>query len=110
MSVVFTGSRRSSTLVVLRLTCALVVLALCVQRGAHAQDDTTFVASVDRASITVDDVLTLRLTLSGAFRHAAQPQFPAMQDFHVLGSSQSSQFSMTSGRSATGSPRLRPGH
>ena len=99
MAIVARRPGRAGRLV--RLTCVLLGLALGLAGGVSAQDDTTFVATVDRTTITADDVLTLRLTLSGTFRHADQPQLPAFPGFSVLDTSQSSQFSMINGRTSS---------
>jgi len=68
---------------------------------AFAQDQVTFTASVDRTALTTDDVLTLQLTLSGAFHSSGQPQFPPLEGFVIVGSSQSSQFSIVNGKTSS---------
>jgi len=80
----------------LALACMLGVL-LCSTVPALAQADVTFTASVDRTTITSDDLLTLQLTLAGAFHSSNQPQIPPLEGFAVVGTNQSSQFSMVNG-------------
>jgi len=53
---------------------------------------------VDRATLSTDQILTLQLTLAGAFRGAKAPALPALNGFAVIGSSQSSQFSLVNGK------------
>ena len=82
-----------SNLVVTAVTCILVLT--CTFAGpVLAQDEIDFTASVDRMSIAIDDVLTLELTVTGPFRVTGQPQLPSLEGFLVVGTSQSSQFSM----------------
>jgi len=89
-------SVRVSTVI---LAWLLAVTLLGVTIGpAAAQDDLTFTAEVDRTSISTDDVLTLQLTLAGTFNSSGRPQFPDIDGFSVVGSSQSSQFSMANGK------------
>ena len=78
-------------------------MAFCfgVPPPVFAQDDITFTASVDRTSITTDDLLTLELRLAGAFNRSAQPQLPPLDGFAVVGTSQSSQFSIVNGATSS---------
>jgi hypothetical protein len=87
------------TYCVFRILVLLSVMALLLGRAvpAFAQDDITFTASVDRTSITTDELLTLELRLAGAFNRSSQPQLPPLDGFAVMGSSQSSQFSIING-------------
>lgn len=84
----------------LALACA-VSLLVALPAPAFAQDDITFTASVDRTAITTDDVLTLLLTLTGTFNSSGQPQLPPLEGFAVVGTSQSSQFSIVNGKTAS---------
>jgi hypothetical protein len=86
---------------VLRYVSPLCIILLGLANPANAQDDVTFTASVDRSTITTDDLLTLQLTLTGAFNNANQPQLPVLEGFAVVGSSQSSQFSIVNGRTSS---------
>jgi hypothetical protein len=61
-------------------------------------DDIQLTATVDRTSISTDQTLTLQVTLAGAFRNANKPQLPPLDGFAVVGSSQSSQFSLVNGQ------------
>lgn len=80
----------------LHILC-LAVLLLAFPFPAAAQDDTTFTATVDRTAVTTDDLLTLRLTLAGAFNASGQPQIPPLEGFAIVSTSQSSQFKMVNG-------------
>jgi len=86
-----------------RMVACVCVLALLLSlpASALAQDDVSFTASVDRTSVTSDETVTLELTLSGAFRASDQPQIPPLEGFAVVGTSQSSQFSMVNGTVST---------
>ena len=84
----------------LALVC-LMGLLLAPFAPVLAQDDISFTASVDRSTITTDDLLTLQLTLAGAFSSSSQPQFPPLEGFAVVGTSQSSQFSIVNGKTSS---------
>jgi hypothetical protein len=79
----------------------LIIATLFSASPIAAQDDISFTAKVDRTSLSTDQTLTLELTLSGAFVNAGKPDFPALQGFSVVGSSQSSQFSMVNGKTSS---------
>lgn len=77
----------------------------------HAQDDITFSASLDRETLSSDQMLNLELTLAGTFTNADRPDLTALTDFVVVGSSQSSQFSMVNSKTSSQivfSYRLQP--
>ena len=76
------------------IVVCLATLLLKPSSIALAQDDIEFSASVNSRSISSDDLLTLELRLSGAFQSYDQPQMPPLDGFVVVGTSQSSQFSM----------------
>ncbi len=81
------------------LTLLIVIGSLPgVIERAFAQDDISFTASVDRTTISSDDLLTLQLTLSGNFSGSSQPQLPPLDGFTVTSTSQSSQFSFVNGK------------
>lgn len=84
----------------LALVC---VMSLLLGRAGpvFAQDDITFTASVNRTAISTDDTLTLQLTLAGTFSGANQPQLPPLEGFAVVGTSQSSQFSVVNGKTSS---------
>ncbi len=86
---------------VLRYVSPFCIILLGLANPAYAQNDFTFTASVDRNTITTDDLLTLQLTLTGAFDNANQPQLPMLEGFAVVGSSQSSQFSIVNGKTSS---------
>ena len=85
---------------ILTLAC-LAALSIALPAPALAQDDISFTALVDRNAISTDDVLTLELTLAGTFNSPGQPQFPPLEGFAVLGTSQSSQFSIVNGKTSS---------
>ncbi|MCP4542343.1 MAG: protein BatD [Chloroflexi bacterium] len=84
----------------LALVCVMSLL-LGLASPALAQDDITFTASVNRNTISTDETLTLQLTLAGAFSGANQPQLPPLEGFAVVGTSQSSQFSIVNGKTTS---------
>ncbi|MBN1878117.1 MAG: protein BatD [Anaerolineae bacterium] len=79
----------------------LLCLLLMQTVPTLAQSDITFTASVDRTQASTDDMITLQLTLAGTFRSSGTPQLPALQGFAVVGTSQSSQFSMINGKTSS---------
>ncbi|MBN2004687.1 MAG: protein BatD [Anaerolineae bacterium] len=83
--------------------CVLLVVASVLSGvlPVWAQNDTTFTATVDRTSLPADQILTLQLTLAGAFGNAGRPELPALDGFMVVGSSQSSQFTMVNGKTSS---------
>jgi hypothetical protein len=99
----FTSHTAHFTFYVSRLlTLACVMsLSLGLSRPAFAQDDITFTASVNRTTITTDDTLTLQLTLTGTFSGANQPQLPPLEGLAIVGTSQSSQFSIINGKTSS---------
>jgi hypothetical protein len=87
-----------------RRTVAIVCLVAFLFGASSrivAQDDIQFSASVDNTSISTDDLLTLELRLSGAFQSYDQPQMPPLDGFVVVGTSQSSQFSLVNNTIST---------
>jgi len=76
------------------VTACLGGLLLGFGPPALAQDDVSFTASVDHTSINTNGLVTLELTLSGAFRTSIPPQLPPLEGFAVVRTSQSSQFRM----------------
>ena len=72
----------------------LIPAVLWVSAPVRAQADISFIGTVDKTQLGTDDVLTLELTLSGAFRNANQPDMPQLADFYVMSSGSSSQFSI----------------
>ena len=63
-------------------------------------DDLALTASVDRTTVGLEDQLTLTISASGSgFESLPEPELPALDNFDVLGSHQSSssQFSIVNG-------------
>lgn len=50
-------------------------------------------AEVDKASMTTDDYLTYKITVTSSEREAFSPQLPAFKDFNVFSQAQSSSIS-----------------
>ncbi|MDF1514521.1 MAG: BatD family protein, partial [Anaerolineae bacterium] len=73
---------------------SVAVLMLIPVSPLGAQSDISFTAVVDKTKLDVDDVLNLELTLTGAVHNADQPEMPQLEDFYVISSSNSSQFSI----------------
>jgi len=96
----FTFHVSRNTQYTIRSILACVLLFASVS-PVLAQSDITFTATVDRATLSSDQLLTLQLTLAGTFRSSGRPALPALDGFAVVGSSQSSQFSMINGKTSS---------
>ena len=95
----------------LPLLIAAFLIALGVSSPAYAQGDVTFTALVDKDQLSTDEVLTLELKLIGPFRSANKPDIPQLDDFYVMSSGQSSQFSIINNQMSSSivySYRLQP--
>lgn len=93
---------RTSTLSDARYTLmwrALVVFAmvLALVQPVTAQGDISFVASVDRTTLSLGETVNLDLVLQGTFQNSARPDLPPFEGLSVVSNSQSSQFSMVNG-------------
>ena len=102
------GQRRPVRAWALLRSAALLILT---SRVVLAQADVRFTASVDRDHITTDEMLSLDLTLAGAFLSSSQPEFASLEGFAVVGTSQSSQYSVVNGQQSSRivfTYRLRP--
>ncbi len=79
------------------------ILWLCIaaaSRDAIAQD-LTFRASVDRTSLTVNDVLTYTLEIQGSAMSLPDPKLPDFQNFSILsGPNQASTFQFINGQTS----------
>jgi len=76
---------------------AFICVLFTLTSPALAQENISFTAEVDHTAVSTDGQLTLTLTVSGNYQQAGQPQLPVLSGFSVVGSSQSSQFSMVNG-------------
>lgn len=106
--------RERVSFAVKRSLCMLVLVflvALSMSQPVAAQNDVTFTASVDKTQLNTDAYLTLELVLTGPFRNAGKPNMPQLEDFYVMSSGQSSQFSLINGQMSSSivySYRLQP--
>ena len=64
---------------------------------ASSSQDITFTSSVDRDNISINDRLPLTLIVTGA-QDIGYPDLPVLDDFDILSSSSSSQFSFINGK------------
>lgn len=94
----------TSSLRACKFLCALCVFAVLLvgQVGnlpysVLAQDNITFTASVDRATVPTDGYVQLTLSLQGQVNNVPAPELPPMDGFYVVGSSRSQQFSFVNG-------------
>lgn len=84
------------------------LLWLLLAGGVQAQDE-PLVVTVDRTEVTTDDVITLKISVSGG--SVGSPELPEMPAFALVGRSQSSQMSIVNGvvsAGATYTYRLQP--
>jgi len=88
---------------VARVAMALIVaaLAVAVLAPTDAADDITVAARVDRSVVSVNDRVTLTITVEGTMRQVPQPKLPSLDDFSVRSSGSSSNFSMVNGKIST---------
>jgi len=64
----------------------------------YAQGGVSFTASVDKTTLSLDDQLTLTLTVEGQMRSVPEPRLPALEGFQVYSSGRSQQFSLVNGQ------------
>jgi hypothetical protein len=89
----------------------LLIASCLLVSVVYAQDGVSFTASVDKTTLTLDDQLTLTLTLKGQMRSVPEPILPSLVGFHVYSSGRSQQFSFVNGQfsaSVTFNYILRP--
>ena len=65
--------------------------------GTVQAQQSPLTASVDRTSLTTDDLLTLTVTISGQNSNMPQPQQPVLEGFNVVSSGTQSQVSIANG-------------
>ncbi len=58
-------------------------------------------AEVDKTSISTDEVLTYKLTITSTEKNIPQPQIPEFKGFHIISQAQSSTFSFLKSGSQT---------
>ena len=66
-----------------RIFIVFMLMGLSLIGIVHAQQN-PLTATVDRTSLTTDDVLTLTVTVSGQNNNMPQPQQPVLEGFNVL--------------------------
>jgi hypothetical protein len=71
----------------------LVAVTLCILFTRNVFAETTIKAEVDKTSITTDDTITYKLTITSTEKKIPQPQLPGFESFSVLSQSQSSTLS-----------------
>lgn len=64
----------------------------------YAQDGVSFTASVDKTTLSLDDQLTLTLTVEGQMHSVPEPTLPSLEGFQVYSSGRSQQFSLVNGQ------------
>jgi len=83
------------------LTIVAMVGLLAIAPAAHAQDAASLTATVDRNNLAVDETLLLTLTLFTPDGSIPQLSLPPLDDFRVVGNSQSLQTSLINGARST---------
>ena len=79
-----------------RLFIVFMLVGFGLISMVHAQQN-PLSATIDRSSLTTDDLLTLTLTISGGNNNMPQPQQPVLEGFNVVSSGTSSQVSIVNG-------------
>jgi len=83
------------------LIIVAVVGLLAIAPAAHAQGAASLTATVDRNNLAVDETLMLTLTLFTPDGSMPQLSLPPLDDFRVIGNSQSLQTSLINGAMST---------
>jgi hypothetical protein len=65
---------------------------------AYAQGDVSFTAAVDKTTLSLDEQLTLTLTVEGQMRSVPEPTLPTLGGFQAYSSGRSQQFSLVNGQ------------
>ena len=89
----------------------LLVTSCLLVPIVHAQGEVSFTASVDKTTLSLDDQLTLTLTVEGQMHSVPEPALPSLEGFQVYSSGRSQQFSLINGQfsaSVTFNYILRP--
>ena len=81
----------------LLIPAILIVLLLLSVTPGYAQGNGVIAASVDRTSLSTDEMLTLTVTLDAAISNPPNPSLPSLEGFNIVGSSSSSQISIVNG-------------
>lgn len=63
--------------------------------------DTDIKAEVDKTSITIDQTLTYKITITSTEQNIPSPQLPKFKDFDVISKAQSSNFSLAANKVKT---------
>lgn len=75
----------------IKLLLLFLAISLCVSTNAFAEF--SFKAEVDKTSISTDETLNYKLTITSDERNLPQPKFPDFKGFAVVSSMQSSNLS-----------------
>jgi hypothetical protein len=89
----------------------LLIVSCLLVPVVHAQGGVSFTASADKTTLSLDDQLTLTLTVEGQMRSVPEPRLPSLEGFQVYSSGRSQQFSFVNGQfsaSVTFNYILRP--
>jgi len=75
----------------------LVILLVLSARVGYAQGQSPITASVDRASLSTDEVLVLTVTVGAGGLNPPQPALPGLAEFDMVSSGTSSQITIVNG-------------
>jgi hypothetical protein len=76
----------------------LLVASCLLVPIVYAQDGVSFTASVNKTTLSLDDQLTLTLTVEGQMRSVPEPRLPSLEGFQVYSSGRSQQVSLVNGQ------------
>lgn len=80
---------------------SVITIFLAATTPMLAQGQNPITASVDRTTLTTDDVLTLTINVNTGSTNPPQPTLPALTGFNVLGTSTATQINMINGAIST---------
>ena len=82
----------------LSIPAMVIILLMLVVAPGYAQGNGVISASVDRATLSTDETLTLSVALNAAdSTNLSRPSLPSLEGFNVVGSGSSSQISIVNG-------------
>jgi hypothetical protein len=73
----------------------LILILVILSLATYAFAETSIKAEVDKTSITTDETLTYKLTITTSDKRLGEPKIPAFNGFDVVYSAQSSTVSVT---------------
>jgi len=80
---------------------SLILTAIFILFATAASADTSIKAGVDNKSITTDDSIAYKLTISSLEKEIPSPQLPGFDGFYVISQTQSSSISFAKGGTMT---------